>query len=454
MSEKNYPTIRESKKWEIASGALLISRWCRVFRAHLPDDPDESHILSAKCRADQGIGIRSIAMEMIFSDFMTRERTVEFIVSTARIIASAGESYRLLGTVAKCLDLLDHEVPGLSQYMSWCVPTSIDEPFNCYKFVNYPAVDLIRASEAAELGSLMASPLSLKEGLARCKTRSQRDALRRIVSITKAVERFEGKLGDVTLNKAALMVAPSGSGKTWLAKLAGRVLGLPVHCYTVSGWSPRDSYSRHDSIMTAIKQIEAAENGCMIFLDEICKIQNDGMGSSGNYWRTCQTEIMQLVTGDVSDYPTTPQFRKNFGKCWFVFAGAFQNLYRAQIGTALPTAEEVEGIDITLDDVIASHSLPDELINRTGFFVHLSPPGIADMRSAMIQVEKAADIIIDEKEREGYAEEIVSRMQGFRGLETYALRVAQKAVLMEKKASSESSKEGGEGRLRLPTDFN
>jgi hypothetical protein len=268
------------------------------------------------------------------------------------------------------------------------------------------------------------------------------------------VERFEGKLGDVTLNKAALMVAPSGSGKTWLAKLAGRVLGLPVHCYTVSGWSPRDSYSRHDSIMTAIKQIEAAENGCMIFLDEICKIQNDGMGSSGNYWRTCQTEIMQLVTGDVSDYPTTPQFRKNFGKCWFVFAGAFQNLYRAQIGTALPTAEEVEGIDITLDDVIASHSLPDELINRTGFFVHLSPPGIADMRSAMIQVEKAADIIIDEKEREGYAEEIVSRMQGFRGLETYALRVAQKAVLMEKKASSESSKEGGEGRLRLPTDFN
>jgi hypothetical protein len=428
--------------------------WCRLFREHLPDDPDRDHVLSAKCRADKSTGIRSIAMELIFSDFIRRERTTEFIVSTARLIAKAGESYLSPEKVTSCLDLLEKEVRGLSKLMSWCVPDNIEEPFQYYKFLNYPMVDLIRPSEAAESGAPMAPPLTLKEGLARCKTRSQRDALRRIISITKAVERFDGKLGDVTLNKAALMVAPSGSGKTWLARLAGRVLDLPVHCYTVSGWSPRDGYSRHDSIMMAIKQIEEAENGCIIFLDEICKIQNNGMGSSGNYWRTCQTEIMQLVTGDVSDYPTTAAFRRNYGKCWFVFAGAFQHLYRSQIGTALPTAEEVERVDITLDDVIASQGLPDELINRTGFFIHLSPPGLSDMRAAMIQVEKAAEIIMDEKEREGYAEEIVSRMQGFRGLETYALRVAQKALLMEKKAVEEAVKEASERRLRLPPDFN
>jgi hypothetical protein len=162
---------------------------------------------------------------------------------------------------------------------------------------------------------------------------------------------------------------------------------------------------------------------------------------------------MQLVTGDVSDYPTTSSFRANFDKCWFIFAGAFQDLYRDQLGTATPTAQEIERLDITLDDVIAARILPDELINRTGAFVHLAPPSLEDMRSAMIRVELAAGISIDEKERECYADEIVTRMQGFRGLENYALRIAQRAHRIEKKALAEKTPDESKTRRRLPPEL-
>ena len=94
--------------------------------------------------------------------------------------------------------------------------------------------------------------------------------------------------------------------------------------------------------------------------------------------------------------------------------------------------------------------LPDELINRTGAFVHLAPPGMTDIRLAMIQVELAAGISIPEKEREAYADEIVSRMQGFRGLENYALRIAQEAFRMEQKSSSAGGGSVGKRRKKSP----
>ena len=463
MEQKIYPTISLSTKWENGNGGFLIYHWCRVFKEHLPKDCDLNQILTAKRMADKGTGVRCFAVDVLFSCFVTKEKTIEWIVALVSLIAKAGSNYRSTEIVTECLNLLDAEVAGLGRVMIWCVPTDIEEPFNYYKFFSYPSVELIRpgtntthSSEPGQLQPAMQDgfarclQLSMQEGLDRCKTRSQRDALRRLVSITNAIEWSGGKLGDITLNKSALMVAPSGSGKTWLVKLAGRVLGLPVHCYTVSGWSPRDSYSRHDSMSLAIKQVEGANDGCIIFLDEICKISNNGMGGSSNYWKTCQTEIMQLVTGDVSDFPTTPQFRENFGKCWFIFAGAFQDLYRDQLGTESPSTEQVERLDITLDDVIASRMLPDELINRTGAFVHLAPPGMTDIRLAMIQVELAAGISIPEKERETYADEIVSRMQGFRGLENYALRIAQEAFRMEQKSSSSGGGSVGKRRKKSP----
>ena len=453
MANKIYPTIKSSSNWQTANGAYLIYHWCRIFIANMPEDADLTHIVTAKVIADRSTGVRSFALEVCLSPFDSKDRTIERLVPIAQNIAFAGYNYRDSEKVSKALDYLNIQWHGLADVMSWCVPADINEEFNFYKFQGvYPSVDLIRPTTASQHG-VQQSALSLQEGLSRCKTRSQRDALRRIVSITEAVECFDGHLGDVELKKAALLVAPSGSGKTWLVKLAGRVLHLPVHCYTVSGWSPRDSYSRHDSISIAIKQIEAASEGCIILLDEICKITNSGMGVSSNYWRTCQTEIMQLVTGDVSDYPTTPYFRANFDKCWFIFAGAFQELYRDQLGTASPTAEEIERLDITLDDVIAARILPDELINRTGAFVHLAPPSLDDMRSAMIRVELAAGISIDEKERECYADEIVTRMQGFRGLENYALRIAQRAHRIEKKALAEKTSDESKTRRRLPPEL-
>lgn len=450
MANKSYPTIRSSGNWQTADGGFLIHHWCRIFSEHLPDqDADLSHVVMAKKMADQSTGMRSFALDVCLSRFYLKELTIEWLVPIAKTIAFAGYNFRDSDKVTKALDFLNFQWSGLADVMSWCVPQVIDEEFNYYKFqAVYPSVDLIKPPAAKQN-----FPLSLEEGLSKCKTRSQRDALRRIVSIADAIEWSRGQISDVELHKSALIVAPSGSGKTWLVKLASRVLNLPAHCYTVSGWSPRDSYSRHESLSIAIKQIEEAHGGCIIFIDEICKIQNQGMGGSSNYWRACQTELMQLVTGDVSDYPTTPNFHENFRKCWFIFAGAFQDLYRGQLGTSSPSAEEVERLDITLDDVIAARILPDELINRTGAFLHLAPPSIADMRSAMMQVEIAAGISVDEKERESYADEIVSRMQGFRGLENYALRIAQRANGLEKKALTAQTLDADKPKRKLPPEW-
>ena len=420
----------------------------------MPEHGDMTLVVKAKKIADHATGIRSFAMDVCLSHFYTKERTIEWLLPVAEAIAKAGYNYRNTEIVIKALDWLDCQWRGLSEVMSWCVPADITEEFHYYKFQSvYPSVDLIRPEAPAKLSLAELSPLTMAEGLVRCKTRSQKNALRQLVSITEAVEWSGGRLGDIELHKSALIVAPSGSGKTWLVKIAARVLGIPLHSFTVSGWSPRDSYSRHETMSLAIKQVEAADDGCIIFIDEICKISNNGMGSSSNYWRCCQTEIMQLVTGDVSDFPTTCKFHENFGKCWFIFAGAFQELYRTQLGTVSPTSEEVERLDITLDDVIAARILPDELINRTGAFVHLSPPGITDIRSAMLQVEVEAGISIDEKEREAFSDEIVSRMQGFRGLENYALRIAQKAHRLEKKTLAEQKPDTEKPGREFPPEW-
>jgi len=79
---------------------------------------------------------------------------------------------------------------------------------------------------------------------------------------------------------------------------------------------------------------------------------------------------------------------------------------------------------------------------------------VEDMRSAMLRIELAAGISIDEKEREAYADEIVSSMQGFRGLENYALRIAQRALRIEKKALAELILDDVKNKRKLPPELN
>jgi len=192
----------------------------------------------------------------------------------------------------------------------------------------------------------------------------------------------------------SLLIGPSGSGKSYLARSVAQSFGLECKALTVAEWmligsSSKGAQRTWNSIFDFLLK-NHSKRGAVIFLDEIDKL--DGTGDWCQHLRVEVFRLLDLIVPpdliDENDRKIDPmifskvsEFLKH--RTFLIAAGAFQSLWEAgnkQIGgfgrESIPDARTPE---------LLSYHLHTELINRFRTdIVVLEPLGIADYESMLL----------------------------------------------------------------------
>jgi len=254
--------------------------------------------------------------------------------------------------------------------------------------------------------------------LTHCKSEGQRSVFKALVKMEMAVERYGGCIGEFKLRRSALIYGMSGVGKSWMAELFSRYLGIPHYSTTVGGWSLSGGFSNHKTMEDILGLL--AKSPLCIVIDECDKFSGKKGDINSSYFRAILNEIMSLAMASLNDFKPSEAAIENLNKSWLLFCGTWQDLYK-QI-------DNPEDRSITPDDLIDRSGLPDELINRTGLLLEIAQPNYLELAISMNKIEQEAGVILERAEREAKAREYVKYRKGFRGLQDYALAIAMRGV--------------------------
>lgn len=437
---KNHPSrLRLENKFDPSvSPGFLIQRWSLQFYQELTSARTRDEIWTAKCRADESIGIRSFAVEVLFSAFCQNVNADDdWLLHVCQLIARAGINYSDREKVRNYLSMIAAEYSGLNNCLTWCVCRP-EETFSYYQWLSErPGISLLTPKK-----NVQPPKDDLKLLLAKCKSDAQKRTLSRLASIAMAVDHCKGEIAGVKLPRAAWIAGPSGSGKSWSALMFARCMGLPIYTATVGSWQMRNSRSESCTINEILRTLE--QGAAVILIDEVDKFRMNA-GDNENYFRAVLDEIMQLGTATLHDFHPSPTALKNLKRSWFLHAGAFQALYRKKLGGQAIFLEQIESLELTVEDILEAGWLPDELVNRMGWYIECGAPTTDELSAAMHAIEKECGIVVPNAEREGHAKQCSLNMHGFRGIENYALRCAQHAIAL-------ASKERRQEPPKLPPD--
>lgn len=325
----------------------------------------------------------------------------------------------------------------------WCIARPA-EKFNYYKFLaDRPCVWIENPTDFDA-----PAPVALKLLLEECRSESQRSTIRRLGTIVAAMAKFTKGVGCVKLHRAALFAGMSGAGRTWCAVQFSKCLAIPSYSATVGSWSIRNSRAHHSTTKEILALLERGP-ACII-IDEVDKFRQGQ--DNGKWYRAVQDEIMMLCGGgSLQDFKPSAAVMENIKSSWFLFCGAFQDLYRAKVGGGVVMfQEQLENVNLTLDDIVESGWLPDELLNRFGWFLEVTPPTVDELAAAMQDVERHAGVVVQAADRDTLAKQIFLSAKGFRGLSNYALRCAQQSVIGQAKAARQKPPEAPPGPQNPP----
>jgi hypothetical protein len=202
----------------------------------------------------------------------------------------------------------------------------------------------------------------------------QRPAFDRLRAVGRAAFSAHRSVLPIRLRTNTLLIGPSGTGKTFLAKAVADALGVPFLPLSVSDWiligcTQRGAVTTWPRVVKFLGENEC-KDGAVIFIDEIDKIAGDCP------WVTfVRTELFQLLDGSTpsglcdkdGDALTPGDLRvarnRLANRTFVIAAGAFQTLWeaegRAPIGFS---GLEPPNAPVSLDRLTTL--LPRELVNR------------------------------------------------------------------------------------------
>lgn len=201
---------------------------------------------------------------------------------------------------------------------------------------------------------------------------------------------YEKDLGVTELEKSnILLLGPSGTGKTLMARTFAEMLGVPIvivdaTCLTAAGYVGEDVESMLYKLVAEAKgNIKAAEQG-IIVIDEIDKIAKKGSSSVSRDvgGEGVQQALLKMLEGskielDMSKKGSSPSARRpelltiDTSNILFIGAGAFADLTniidnrikKVKIGFGEHKEEEKQGANVEASEKALNSVIPEDIIN-------------------------------------------------------------------------------------------
>jgi ATP-dependent Clp protease ATP-binding subunit ClpX len=284
------------------------------------------------------------------------------------------------------------------------------------------------------------------------------------VAISNHYKRINNKKTDIDITKGnVLMIGPTGSGKTLLAKSVAKYLNVPfviadATSLTEAGYVGDDVETMITMLLNAANgDVSLAEKG-IVFIDEIDKIARKGESTSITRdvsGEGVQQALLKLVEGTICRVSANGARRKNPNNetidvntknILFIAGGAFSDLESiiknrsegSSIGFGAAIKSKKEKIDtsqVTPDDLVKFGMIP-EFIGRFTTTVTLNELTKNDLIHVLTQIKNSfieqyqylfqlddIELIFDAEAVEQLAENCISLKTGARGLHSEVERV-------------------------------
>lgn len=306
------------------------------------------------------------------------------------------------------------------------IPSALDETYICAECVDqihemlkdYRHEESKKNSENIDLNSIP-KPKEINDFLNQYVI-GQDDAKKYLsVAVYNHYKRLaQGKNDDVDIEKSnIIIVGPTGTGKTLLAKTIARFLNVPftivdATVLTEAGYVGEDI----ESLLTRLLQVadynvEQAEKG-IVFIDEIDKIARKGDNPSITRdvsGEGVQQGLLKLLEGSVVNvppqggrkHPDQKMIQVNTKNILFICGGAFDGIER-KIAQRLNThvvgfSTDAKKQNIQRDNFLQyvspqdlkSFGLIPEIIGRLPILTHLNPLNRADLRRILTEPNNA-----------------------------------------------------------------
>ena len=206
--------------------------------------------------------------------------------------------------------------------------------------------------------------------------------------------------GEVSIRKSnILMIGPTGSGKTYLARTLARILDVPfayndATAFTEAGYYGEDVEVAIGRLLYATNQnVSSAENG-IVFIDEIDKIARrsggarTGAGSRDIGGEGVQQALLKILEGEKIFVPlnVTAHWNKydyveiDISNILFICAGSFSDMDESGDGKAIGFFNDAgnESHEFSTEDLIKYGFLP-ELLGRVPVRVQLDALNASDL---------------------------------------------------------------------------
>lgn len=201
-------------------------------------------------------------------------------------------------------------------------------------------------------------------------TRSQQAALEKLDSLVGVFFSQADPTLPVRMRIAPLLVAPSGSGKTFLASLVAKRHGLPLIRTSVAEWMVQGSKATEPTLNLIRDTIDKHPEGLVLFVDELDKL------AGSDTWSIAQRGEIFCCAGDrnITGAGWNDHHRKVLRERVFIVgSGTWQDIWTRQLTKHRGFSGPDMRTNTIEDEIRASRAIPDELLLRWGPIIPIHP---------------------------------------------------------------------------------